>query len=322
MEGFDWREVLGFGITGLTLRVRYNKNTDYAIKMMFEDDYGNAERETKRCHQLNKISGETCVFTKTVGWCGKTFIPAQCRKKIDMYRFLKRPPVPSIISDLLDKKDDDDSRIIYLVMEHISHTSLEVVPKLTIGELVGSLFMLLHGIAVARRTFECFKHRDIHEKNIMFAERLGRDRSPITCVTSTGKKYVVSGMRFLPKLIDFGEARLSQKECADDNLGESWEAFFESVNPNDKDKPPREFHPRSDMVRLKLVFREWFRDNRTNFQRDQFEGFVASKLFEDAMYSERNEHTEIEALLEHDYFKQWITEPATTTVESKKRIKL
>lgn len=322
MEVFDWREVLGFGITGLTLRVRHNKNTEYAIKMMLEDDYGCAEQEIKRCYQLNSISGETCVFTKTIGWCGKMFIPKQCRKKIEMYCLLKKPPIPSIVSDLLGKKDDDNTRVIYLCMEHISHSSLEVVPKLTIGELVGSLFMLLHGIAVARRTFECFKHRDIHEKNIMFSERLGRDRSPITCVTSTGKKYVVSWMRFLPKLIDFGEARLSQKECTDDNLGESWEPFFETTNPNDKDKPPREFHPRSDILRLKLVFKEWFRDNRTHAQQNQFEKFVTSKVFEDAMYSDRNEHTEIETLLEHDYFKQWITEPPTTITENKKRIKL
>lgn len=315
MEEFDWREVLGFGMTGLTLHVRHGKNHEYAVKMMFEDDYGSVEQEIKRCYQLNKISQETCVFMRIIGWCGKTTIPAQCRKKIDMYRFLKRPPIPSIVSELLDKKEDE--RVIYLVMEHVSHPSLQVVPKLTIGELVGSLFMLLHGIAVARRTFECFKHRDIHEKNIMFSARLDRDRSPITCVTSTGKKYVVSGMRFLPKLIDFGEARLSQKECVNDELGQSWDMFYESSNPNDKDKPPREFHPRNDLVRLKLVFQEWFKDNRTSAQCDRFREFVDSQMYEDAMYSERNEYTEIETLLEHDYFKQWIE-----STKEPKRIKL
>lgn len=67
------------------------------------------------------------------------------------------------------------------------------------------LFLLLHGISIARKEMHFF-HLDIAEGNIMLQNVWNQES---VSVKTDAEEFEIFGLRFVPKLIDFGERKTS-----------------------------------------------------------------------------------------------------------------
>lgn len=173
---------------------------------------------------LNGLSDETPVFVRTFGWIKCKEIPLLWLKGINM-----KKDAPRIFST--------KSTYIFQVMSFSAYTWENAEISLDKEEYRSMLFLLLHGLWLARVRFN-FKHNDIHKGQILFQ----------TCKPNTSilvnigeNKFVLTCKRFVPKLIDFGFASIGKEEEEDDDFSSSDNDMF-SRNEETQDSSDTDLH--------------------------------------------------------------------------------
>ena len=184
------------------------------------------------------------------------------------------------------------------------------------NDIMLATFLLLHGIAVARKRYPYFRHRDIHPGNVMIMLRTpkGKIRSipdiTVALPSDDSVQFTVPDVIYLPKIIDFGESRFEQKPGKYDNPDESWESF--------EDVEETRFKPRNDIVRLRELILALLKVRR--IQDIFIDEFFWSPEYQAATKAERDDYKTIETLLMNPLFSEYDI-AIKTPQEMKKRRK-
>lgn len=154
----------------------------YAVGILQRD----ASRELFIACQLNAVTQETPVFTKTLGWLICDTLPpkwtrfmrhtqyANVEKRSYMLIFMESNPFTLMTDSLVFEEED------YVTM----------------------IFLLFHAIYIGRKELG-FKHNDLHERNFMFASSLSED--PKIPIVIENQRFEVSlSIGHFPKIIDYG----------------------------------------------------------------------------------------------------------------------
>lgn len=113
------------------------------------------------------------------------------------------------------------------LLEESPYCSWDVVPRREVNDLVSYLFVLIHGLAHARKMYPNFSLRNITRKNIMFRRRGKQDMVlPYRCVmpgdTGTKKYYAIRDLEYVPMFVDFHEATLNAEAKPDFDYGKEF----------------------------------------------------------------------------------------------------
>lgn len=148
------------------------------------------------------------------------------------------------------------------LLEESPYCSWDVVARREVNDLISYLFVLIHGLAHARKMYPNFNLRNIARNNIMFRRRGQADMVlPYRCVMpgdigNTKKYYAIRDLEYVPMFVDFHEATLNAEATPD---------FYD-----DDDK--REFSgkmPTNDLFRLLYwVPRMYPGADKINLERD------------------------------------------------------
>ena len=149
---------------------------------------------------LNSLRGKTGIFVHTFGWL------------------------------LCDK-------ILYIFMDHGGYSWDDKSIILSKKDAKSILFLILHGLYVARRHLE-FSHDDLHFKNILL-----KPISPATELILDGGYVIKAGTtRFIPQIIDFGISRTKRYRAFAEKPAEDMsrdvymvqQLFVSRTNPDEK----------------------------------------------------------------------------------------
>jgi hypothetical protein len=181
---------------------------DVAVKVMplpSEDSI----KDVRIACMLNNLT-DTPVFVKTFGWLKCSEIPSLWLKGLNIKKDAPRSFACS-------------KMFLFQVMAFSSHAWSDTKIQLDVEEYRVMLFMLLHGLWVAKEKHQ-FRHHDIHEGQILF-----QTCKPDTVVTlAVGEnRYTLKCERFIPKLIDFGFATLEDVLSEEESSGEGMFERFE-----------------------------------------------------------------------------------------------
>jgi hypothetical protein len=252
---------LGTGISSVV--VKYG---DIALKILPFDKW--AMEETTLMLKIAFLSQYCVIFGEFHGWFVCSKIPDGW---IDEYGFA------TDLQCWIKKRK-------HLIVLGLEYTRFSVFDFTYTGrDLKYILFILLHGIGVARRLVPNFRHRDIHSGNILIQKHDELELLPLTL--SCGTIFKLKDVKYIPKLIDFGEAKMDNP----DEDHELYEPF--------RDVDGRLFEPRSDVFRISLVIMQMI----TGDQRE-FEEFFASPEYTRACA--QDDYLSIEKLLKSPFFRQ------------------
>lgn len=190
--------ILGKGSVGSVFGVYYRDNMDVqiAVKIL---PYGKTlknltNKELGIACELNSLSSATPIFVTTLGYhvCNK--IPYEWKANLDyneesmyVYMYMARPQVG------------------FADFGGAIPNAYKVVGLDNRGYAVSLLFILLHGLYVARK-FLKFAHHDLHEGNFMFTP-VDPSKMPNFKLNVEGVEHKVSFLRgWVPKVIDFGKS--------------------------------------------------------------------------------------------------------------------
>lgn len=215
-----------------------------------------SEKEIRISCLLNDLQAETGIFPLAYGWLScSTFPPgfanyipkSKLPDQDSLYIYLFSQYVPSKWNDAINWYNDEDYRIL--------------------------LFLLLHGISIGRKHFDFF-HQDIAEGNIMLQNVIQKE---VITVKTDKEEYEISGARFFPRLIDFGETKI---------------------------RPESNKYKRrvSDIRTLSAEFFRMITAQKNHDARRPFLKFIAHDDFEKAMVAEPSNYQIIQDLLRHPYF--------------------
>ena len=290
-------EIIASGISATTIKVATQNNNFLAIKIM-EWNY-NSRNELITMSKLNKLADQSVIFNHNIGWIICHELPKEWQDPIkedkENYSNVRRAIV----------KNTKNGYLCFLLeLNTYSFRNTNII--LNNHDIICFVFLLLHGILVARRELGYFKHRDIHIENIMF--NLAHPPQNIRCndVTITNVKYI-------PKLIDFGDARFEQN-VEYDNPKHSFESF---------DFKGTHYKARNDITRIKTTIKQMYAIIITKMGisdalkwvkfHDNFVAFTKTKEYKDAEKVERNDLKTLEILLLHPYFDNIKTKPQELT---------
>jgi len=152
----------------------------------------NAIQDISIACQLNDLHDETPVFVLTFGWLACSEIPQEWRQ----YMF-----------QLPEGVDWSTDMLVFQIMDFAPETWADKSLTLLPDEYEAMLFLLLHGLYVARRRLGSFSHNDIHEGQLLLYPC-----APNTIIQCRVEKtvFAVTCQRFVPKLIDFGLSTTQQ----------------------------------------------------------------------------------------------------------------
>jgi hypothetical protein len=245
---------IGSGSTAIMIGII--GQTKLAIKIIvFSQD---AVNEILVSCAINKLQNESIIFNRIYGWTVCKTIPDVWKDKLrGQYETAK---------DLETRIETQSGRIMLIPMEMYYYRITDIIYGNQDAKKM--LFLLIHGISVARRKFPYFRHGDIHNGNIMIKIRV--ELFPIMCKTSTGIIYSVENVIHVPKLIDFGQTTFSEKTHFSGN----------------------------DMTHLKMVFLCFVK----NIDREEFVDFFDSEEYKESEQTKDNDFEVLERLLDHSFF--------------------
>jgi serine/threonine protein kinase len=274
---------LGTGLNGTTFSLINKENEEdiIAVKLMLANK--DSFNETNINGNLGILKNDTEIFTSSLGWLIYNEVP-------DRWKFFLQDLNAAV--DLKKQINNDCCRFLYLVME-LNSCSLRDLQDVTKEELIQFLFMLLHGIYVAVRKYPYFRHRDIHGENVM-VQRLDNPRD-IVLKMPNDKLYIIHGVKYIPKLIDFGETRLSKKGHPDDNPREEVECF--------KDNDGKVFKSRNDINRIRAVI-AW-KIKSIGKKDEQILDFFINDTFDMLTKCRFVNLVKLEEILKDDFFKSY-----------------
>lgn len=274
-------KTLGGGITAITVLIRTKHHQHFALKLMTKDD--DADNEVRISKNINVLAKESIIFNKYKGWqvCR---IPDEWKQIILCSRHLK---------DAHELKEAiEKNRLLTSIVMELNAYKLGKVELNTL-DITQMIFLLLHGIGIARKIFPYFRHRDIHLNNIMLQENIDKDTYDVHI---SKYHFRFEYLRYIPKLIDFGEAQFSYE-------------YGSNENPADWDNPSYDvdnckFEPRNDLYRIKWLFSKML---ILGGEEDKILRFFDSVLYDDAIKSPTNDYKCIEKVLTHGtIFKQFL----------------
>lgn len=249
-QRFAFVKMLGKGEQGVVFEVIHEQQK-MVVKVVEMGVEGINEIETQ-C-TLNDLDAKTGIFTHAFGWQVCSAMPAAWA---DFVTF------------------DHTERLLFIFMEKTMETWASVPLKPTEEKAI--LFLLLHGLMVARRDAGGFQHDDIHKENVML--------QPIdfTRVVYLDGGYTVGPrLRFVPKLIDYGYAMIGYESDDDD-----------SMFGNDSDEEG-DGTPTTDLGSIQFLFQ------------GRFEAFFNSPQFTTARQSTLKDHQAIQQLLDMPFFQEY-----------------
>jgi serine/threonine protein kinase len=278
-KNFIFYEHLGTGLSGVTFEVIGNDGSSVAVKLMLANRDAFNECYIGGGSVLGTLQHDTEVFTYTKGWIIFNEIPDRWKQHLkgclDRAVHLKK------------QFNNSSTRFLYQIME-VNSCSLLDIEDITKDELIQVLFMLLHGIYVATKKFPYFRHRDIHCENIMIQQL---DYAKDVTLITTDKKFFMPGVRYIPKIIDFGETRITKEGHPNDNTLEDISSF--------KDHDGRLFKARNDINRIRGVL-SWKLQKNDDLK---ILKFFTSDFFEQASKTPFTENWRVKNLIEDEFFQ-------------------
>lgn len=252
---------LGTGISSVVVR-----HNNMAFKIVPFDKY--AVQEATLLMNIRFLSQYCLIFGTFHGWFVCSKVPSHW---IEDYGFA------TDLKDCINK----GKRLLVLGLQYTRFSLFDFT--YTNRDLKYILFILLHGIATARQMIPNFRHRDIHSGNVLI-ERAD-ELEVITLTLSCGSKIELHDVKYIPKLIDFGDARCDDEKDDDHEL---YEPFLDEDN--------RLFEPRCDIFRISLVIMQLTDEN-------EFEEFFSSPEYTKACVAPQDDYVVIEALLKSPFFR-------------------
>lgn len=228
---------LGAGTKGMAIRVKNMKTSKYLVVKILPLDQDGVNEIQTQC-TLSDIKRETGIFVKAYGWQVCEDIPEAWDSKLEDNDFPLEWDAPD--------------KVLFIFMEE---TAKRWTDREELGirkdERRAIVFLLLHGLYVARRELE-FTHEDIHEENIMLQPK--DTTKPVVVKVGTQEFVIPAKVRFVPKLIDYGYSRTKYSPA----LSEGEDSFSSEDEEDDL------FGPRSvsgsegttDLSSLAFVFPE------------------------------------------------------------------
>lgn len=270
---FTFVRVLGSGTYGIVFEVT-SKNLPLAMKVVVYEDE-TVRNEIRVACMLHGISNETRVFGTMLGWALSSQIPdAWVHQNIILDNRWKMP-------------------YLFFVMDKYPYPLMAI--KFTETVLRCMFFMILHGLAQAIKKNGHFRHRDLHTGNIMVATN---DKAiPVILPINEEYSYNIVNLPFIPKIIDYGLARL-------DKYG--FKAFDEPKEENETfraytaDGKLRDFSAKNDLVRLKLIFQDAYENSGLDTKK--LMTFIESNDYKAAVRVSGYNYGQLYSLLQHDYF--------------------
>jgi len=259
---FQFYGVLGAGVSGVVVKAGRDDKI-FAIKCIPEDD--DTENEIFTTCEINNLQEKTPIFNKIHGYVRLKHLP-----KIYFMGIFKLYPLLT------------HARI--LIVQEMNTGHLDDIQWFHEKELKVVWFILLHGIMIARKYLGYFYHRDIHIKNVMlkpFSSALLRLEED---------KFELKGVRFIPKLIDFGQSYTKSWQHKDTS-----QDLVEFV-----DNKGNVYPPRNDIKRLYLLIKSEY--ERSEFSTKRLEDFAKSAMYDAAILSKPHEFNEILNLLHNPFF--------------------
>lgn len=279
---FKFVSVLGAGINGITISLLGNDNRYYAVKfMLFSKDVVN---ETNVVCAINDLRKDCYIFNETYGWLVCDRIPDIWVNYMLSHKY---DTDPEVLNHIKKKKK---FMVVFMEQNQFGFKNID----LTIRDWVKALFLLLQGFAVARKKFPNFRHRDIHDGNIMFQLETGSVPLYVGLEPDLRKsvpqvRFKISNCTRIPKLIDFGYSQLNQNVWKEDDEDEWSKSFFDAEN--------NRFKARKDLFRIQQLFIKYSRSS--NLKR-----FLTSDAFLPLLNSEAT-YKDIERVLENAFFRQY-----------------
>ena len=256
---YKFSRILGKGEEGGIVFEVIKDQHVMAVKVRDFDEASIKEVETQ-C-MLNSMRNKTGVFAKAYGWQVCDELPSQWSRYL-----------PNTI-------DIDDPLFIFMEKTIKEWKDVNLEPE----EYKAILFLLIHGLYVARKAFG-FSHDDIHTENVMLQPASGT----VSVQIENGPSFAIPGLRFVPKLIDFGLS-LTGKEEEEDS--EEEDGLFAS-GPT----------PSTDMGSIALIYS------------GKFKSFFDSREFAIARQSGQTDYGALETLLRMDLFKEYRTDDKENTL--------
>lgn len=245
-EKFAFVKLLGSGEQGVAFEVVHEQQK-MVVKVIPMGLSGLNEIETQCI--LNQLQSKTGIFTKSFGWQVCSEIPSPWAEYVAF---------------------DTTERILFIFMEKAMET-IESVPMKR-KEKKAVLFLLLHGLMIARRDLNGFKHDDIHKENVMLQS------IEYNSVVHLDDGYTVGPhLRFVPKLIDYGFSKVKYE-----------------YEDSDSEEDSEENRPTTDLSSIQILF-----------ENNGFEAFFASPEFQAARTSLYTDYRAIKVLLDMDFFKEY-----------------
>jgi len=253
---FTFGKYLGSGRIGHAFLLGHGPKEQMVMKVI--PCTAEAEAEIKTSCILNSLQTETGIFAYAYGWLSCSKFPEQ------YIQYLPKEKVP-----------DASLSHIYLFSEYIQFAWND--PNIVYSDTDYRLlfFILMHGISIGRKHVHFF-HQDIAEGNIMLTAISHTET--VSCKTFA-REYELSGLRFVPKLIDYGETKTKP----------------DSTNNKFKRRV-------SDLRLLSDEFERMMNLQKNKDARRAFLKFVGSYDFQDACQADASDYEVLQNLLQHAYF--------------------
>jgi hypothetical protein len=205
--------VINSGKYGTVIKVTVaTDNTQvYAVKISALDE--NAVADVSIACQINSLHRETGAFLRTFGWISCIDVPGP-------WKTHSKDEYPELLANAVDRKD----ALLYIFMDLANEEFRDRRISLDSDEIVAMLYLLLHGLYVARRRLGAFSHHDVHDENIML-----QTVNANTKINVLG--YQITNLRFVPKFIDYGLSTTSVVKS--DDVSEVVHALTGKVRPRE-----------------------------------------------------------------------------------------
>lgn len=253
---FKFMKYLGSGRLGHVFLFSRGKDEQITMKVMPCSKA--SEDEIRTACVLNSVQPLTGIFTHAFGWLSCSTFP------------------PTLVDYIApEKRPDSMVEHIYLFSEYVPFAWNDPNFRFSDTDFRTMFFLLLHGIYIARREMDFF-HHDIYDGNILLREVMA---SESVHVQTTDVEFRVTGMRFVPKLIDYSESKTKP-------LSTSSKSRYKF----------------SDLKMLADEFLRKMEEQKDRDARRAFLKFTNSMEFEDACKQDASNSVVVDELLNNAYF--------------------
>jgi hypothetical protein len=219
IKNFKFTDVLGVGVYGFTLLMIDQPNNQIVLKVQNTDS--NSYRDIVNSLMLvNNLN--IAIFTRILNWSICEEFPDEWIEQFKtMYKEIQKLQQKKGISEKekqklnakqqklnkawdLMEEDSFHPPYSYITYEKNDHNIRDI--DLTDDEVKSIIFILLHGIMTARKSYPDFNHTDIHGGNMML-----NNHDPNSPIILDNGKFIIRNLKYFPKLIDYGLTRFSKK---------------------------------------------------------------------------------------------------------------